>query len=89
MAYTRSIMITYFGEPFDKLGSHYSANVEDFEFAMMFTALTERLLTEGRLKSHPVKLCEGGLQGVLEGVKLMMNEKVSGIKLVYRVADTP
>lgn len=89
VAYTSSVMMTSLGESFDKFGRHYPANTEDFEFTINFTALAERLLAEGKLKSHPVELCRGGLLGILEGVKLMTDGKVSGIKLVYRVADTP
>ncbi len=81
--------MTFLGESFDKFGKHMPASLEDFEFAKMFTGLTERLLAEGKLKPHPVKLCEGGLQGVLDGTKLMLEGKVTGVKLVYRVADTP
>ncbi|KAF7585700.1 hypothetical protein BBP40_010261 [Aspergillus hancockii] len=86
---TRSIMMTFRGEPFDLYGQHFPANAEDFEFATMFAQLTETLLAENKLKPHPVRVCEGGLQGVLNGVEVMQQGNVSGVKLVYRVADTP
>lgn len=88
VACTRSIMMTFRGEPFDLYGKHFPANAEDFEFAKMFTQLTETLLAENKLKPHPVRICEGGLQGVLNGVGLMQQGNVSGTKLVYRVADS-
>ncbi|GAB1196353.1 hypothetical protein APSETT444_005622 [Aspergillus pseudonomiae] len=89
VARTRSIMMTFRGEPFDLYGKHFPASAEDFEFAKMFTQLTETLLAENRLKPHPVRIGEGGLQGVLEGVELVQQGNVSGVKLVYRVGDTP
>jgi hypothetical protein len=49
----------FLGESFDLFGRHFPASTEDFEFAKMFTGLTEQLLAEGRLKPYPVRLCEG------------------------------
>lgn len=69
-------------------GKHFPENPENFKFARLFTGLAEQLLADGKLKPHPVKLCEGGFQGVLEGLKVVRDGKVSGEKLVYRVADT-
>ncbi|KAB8210546.1 chaperonin 10-like protein [Aspergillus parasiticus] len=89
VACTWSIMMTFRGEPFDLYGKHFPASAEDFEFAKMFTQLTETLLAENKLKPHPIRICEGGLQGVLDGVGLVQQGNVSGVKLVYRVADTP
>ncbi|GMG05585.1 unnamed protein product [Aspergillus oryzae] len=89
VACTRSIMMTFRGEPFDLYGKHFPPSAEDFEFAKMFTQLTETLLAENKLRPHPIRVCEGGLQGVLDGVGLVQQGNVSGVKLVYRVADTP
>jgi hypothetical protein len=36
-----------------------------------------------------VKLMGGGLEAVSEGIKYMMDGKVSGEKLTYRIVDTP
>lgn len=90
VVYTNSFLMMFLGEAFDKFGMHVDARPEDFEFAKRFAGLTEELLAEGKLKPHRVKVCEGGLQGVLdEGLDLMNGGKVSGFKLVYRLADTP
>ena len=88
VAYTSSFLMTFLGESFDKFGKHMPACKENFEFAKKFTGLTERLLTEGKLKPHPPRICEGGLHGILVGVNLMSEGKVRGEKLVFRVADT-
>jgi NADPH:quinone reductase-like Zn-dependent oxidoreductase len=78
------------GEPF-KMGPEGDLNAarpEDFEFGAKFWTVAEELLAQGKLK--PVKLTVGlgGLNGVLEGMQLMREGKVSGTKLVYRIADT-
>lgn len=43
----------------------------------------ERLLHEGSIRPHRVKVGEGGLHGVLEGIETMREKGVSGFKLVY------
>lgn len=85
---TSTILMTFLGEDFDLFGKHFLASQKDFEFAKKFTELTGRLLAENKLKPHPTRLGERGLEGALDGVKLMNEGKVSGEKLVYRVADT-
>lgn len=85
-----SVLVTFAGEPFDKFGKHYPASKENFEFAKMFTSLVEDLIRNGLVKSHPVRVIDRGLVGMLEeGVALMDQGKVSGFKVVARVADTP
>ncbi|GAD93021.1 alcohol dehydrogenase, putative [Paecilomyces variotii No. 5] len=85
---TDSILMTFLGEPIDLFGKHFPANAAHFEFAKRFTELTEWLLKEGKLKAHPVIVGEGGLRGILGGLKLIRDGKISGVKLVYRVAET-
>ncbi|KAF2432067.1 zinc-binding oxidoreductase alcohol dehydrogenase [Tothia fuscella] len=84
-----TMMYTIFGEKFQKGGRVWEASQEDFEFAKKFYGITESLLRDGRLKTHPEKVGEGGLEGVLKGLQWMKEGNVSGEKLVYRVADTP
>lgn len=86
---TSSILLKFRGESFDLFGKHYEASEQEFEFAKKFTSLTENLLAEGRLIPHPVKLGDSGLLGILEGLAVMRDGKVSGEKLVYNIADTP
>lgn len=80
---------TIFNEPFTKGGKDFPAVQEDFEFAKKFSGITEKLLAEGKLKTHPEQVGAEGLAGALRGLEDMKNDKVSGKKLVYRVADTP
>lgn len=47
-----------------------------------------RLIGEGMVVPHPVRVGEGGLGGVVTGVTDVGTGKVSGVKLVYRVKET-
>ncbi|QGA21042.1 hypothetical protein EYB26_008752 [Talaromyces marneffei] len=85
-----TLMYTVFGEAFKfGKGAELPAIPEDFEYTKKFIALTEKLLAEGKLKAHRVKLGADGLKGVLKGLNDMKAGKVSGEKLVYRVEETP
>ncbi|MCJ1327383.1 hypothetical protein MMC10_004052 [Thelotrema lepadinum] len=46
-------------------------------------------LQEGWLKPHPVEVVKGGLHGVEQGLHDLKNGKNSGLKYVFRIADTP
>ncbi|RMZ76257.1 hypothetical protein DV737_g4876, partial [Chaetothyriales sp. CBS 132003] len=84
-----TFMYTIFNEPYSKGGLDTPAIPEDFEFATKFIDITERLIKDGKLKTHPEKIGPNGLQGALDGLKDMQQDKVSGQKLVYRVDETP
>lgn len=86
---TSTFMYTIFNEPFHKGKNEFPAVKEDFEFAKMFMEITENLLKEGKLKTHPEKVGKDGLEGALRGMEDMKADKVSGQKLVYKVAETP
>lgn len=86
---TSTFMYTIFNDPFVKAGKETPAVPEDFEFAKKFFDITEKLLAEGKLKTHPEKVGEKGLEGALRGLQNMKDGKVSGQKLVYRVRETP
>ncbi|KAE8150947.1 chaperonin 10-like protein [Aspergillus avenaceus] len=80
---------TVFGETFQKGARDWPAQPQDLEFGEMFWNLAETLIAEGKIKPHPAKVGAHGFQGVLGGLELMKEDKVSGEKLVYNVADTP
>ena len=69
-------------------GPEIPARREDFVFAGAFGGLVERLLGEGRLVVHRPRVREGGLRGVLGGLQELREGKISGEKLVYRIAET-
>jgi hypothetical protein len=61
------------------------AKPDDYEFGEMFFRLAEELLSARKFKPHRATVGKEGLNGVLEGLQLMREGKVSGTKLVYRV----
>ncbi|EXJ71194.1 uncharacterized protein A1O5_06188 [Cladophialophora psammophila CBS 110553] len=85
---TTTVMYTVFGNFFKFGDQDMSASQEDFKFGRMFYELTEKLLTEGKLKNHPEQVMPGGLDGVREGFEMQKAGKIKGAKLVYRLADT-
>ena len=76
---------TITGEAFELEGVTWPAVPEDFELGKKFFTLTETLLEQGLIKTHPASVREGGLAGILDGMQQMKEGKVSGVKLVYRV----
>lgn len=83
-----TVAYTAFGKGFKFGDRDIPASSVDREFADNFYATVERLLGEGKLRAHPPRVCLGGLNGVLEGLRLMKEGKISGEKLVYNVAET-
>jgi hypothetical protein len=69
-------------EPFNKDGDPAAR-----EFAVGWFATAQRLLNEGKLKPHPIRVMEGGLQDVTEGLELLKKKQVSGQKLIYSLAQ--
>ena len=55
-------------------------------FGVEYFRTVQRLLDEGRVRPHPVRVMEGGLEGVQGGLDLLKAGKVSGCKLVCSVA---
>ena len=58
---------TTFGEAFPKFGMDFPAIKEHFDFGKMFWELNARLLAEGKIKTHPVTLRNGGFAGIPAG----------------------
>lgn len=82
---TLTVAYTAFGEAF-KFGSHDIPAVKaDFDFGVTFARLTNELLAEGKLKVHPPDVRPGGLDGILDGLQDLKENKVSGSKLVYQI----
>lgn len=81
-----TLAYTILGEAFE-FGSirNFDAQPQDFEFAVKWWALAEKLIAEKKVKPHPTKIGSGGLKGVLEGLEELKSGKVSGVKLCYRI----
>lgn len=74
------------GESF-KMGPHnFEAKPQDYEFGTKFFRLAAELLREGKFKVHRPEVREGGLEGVIQGMDDLRQGKVSGKKIVYKVA---
>jgi hypothetical protein len=54
-----------------------------------FSELSTKLLASSQISVHPPKVGKDGLKGVLQGMDDLKDGRVSGIKLVYNVSETP
>lgn len=72
-----------------KDGPIFPPDHASFRYAKDFLTMANQLLADGRIKVHPQHVGKDGLVGVLDGLDMMRQGKVSGTKLVYRVAETP
>ncbi|XWW93411.1 hypothetical protein V2A60_001344 [Cordyceps javanica] len=61
------------------------ANEERHQAGRKWCMEMGRLLAEGKIKSHPIKVLEGGWQSIIDGLKLLRKGEVSGTKLVVRL----
>ncbi|UJR32645.1 hypothetical protein I4U23_020105 [Adineta vaga] len=85
----RVLMYTIFGIERLLFGQYYPAKREDREFAEKFYKLmTDYLLPKGLLKANRVTKMPGGLNGIEDGFKRMMENRVQAEKLVYTLAET-
>jgi NADPH:quinone reductase-like Zn-dependent oxidoreductase len=85
----RILMYTIFGRELHFFGHDYKAKREDKEFAeKYYKLLSDVLLPNGLLKPNKVTNIPGGLNGVEDGFKRMMENKVAAEKLVYTMAET-
>jgi NADPH:quinone reductase-like Zn-dependent oxidoreductase len=79
-----TVYYTVFGEPW-AFGAKQEAIPADYEFGKMFWELSRDLLVQGKIK--PIKVdvnrAGSGLEGVLQGMNLLKEGKVSASKLVY------
>lgn len=72
-----------FGEDVPLSGSYERpADPAKLALVVKYFAVFQKLLDQGKLVAHPVQKVEGGLAGVLEGLKLLKSGSVSGRKLV-------
>ncbi|CZR61994.1 related to zinc-binding oxidoreductase ToxD [Phialocephala subalpina] len=78
---------TMSGEAFEIEGEKWDAVPEDYELGKKFISFSEKLLEEGVVRGHPVRMLEGGLEGILGGMEELKQGRVSGVKLVARVGE--
>jgi NADPH:quinone reductase-like Zn-dependent oxidoreductase len=56
------------------------------ELSVSLFAKVQQLLNQDKLRSHPVRVEDGGLPGLLNGVEILRKGGISGQKLVYPLA---
>lgn len=69
------------GAPFQREG-----NPAMREFALKWFTTAQRLLDHGLLRTHPLRLMNGSLPGILDGMELLRKKLISGQKLVFRIS---
>ncbi|WFD31184.1 hypothetical protein MSPP1_002218 [Malassezia sp. CBS 17886] len=85
------LLYTTSGREINTLGAHFDEAYcqEDMRYLGEITSgkkgILHHLLATRLLKLNPAKLMPDGLEGVLKGLDLLRQNKVSGEKLVYRV----
>lgn len=83
------LMYSIYGYEIHAFRKVFEAKPQDKRFAEMFyKLLSDVLLPQCLLKPNRVTLIPGGLNGVEEGFKRMMENKVAAEKLVYAIAET-
>ncbi|CAF1377767.1 unnamed protein product [Adineta steineri] len=83
------LMYTIFGHEINAFRQVYKARAEDKRFAETFyKLLSDYLLPNDLLKPNKVTKISGGLNGVENGFKRMMENKVACEKFVYTMAET-
>lgn len=83
----RTVGYSFLGEEWEQFGVLNPASKEDFEYSKGFAILSERLLAQGRLRPHPVKVMEGGLEAIAVAMEDLRAKRVSGKKLVFRLRE--
>lgn len=87
--FTFSLAYTAQGEAIDIMGMFQLPALPDHsDFAVKWLEVVERLYARGRISMHRAEVRDGGLEGLLDGLDDLRNGRVSGVKLVYRVADS-
>lgn len=57
------------------------------DFASAFCKQLTKWLQEGKYAAHPYKIIDGGLNGVLKGLQLLKDNKVSASKCIFKIAE--
>lgn len=69
-------------EPF-----YSEADPEMLQHSHPFYVTMEKYFLEGKLRTHPTKVMQGGFPAILEGVGMLRRKEISGQKLVFPIAQ--
>jgi hypothetical protein len=67
-------------EPF-----YSEAEPEVLKYSHPFYVTMEKYFLEGKLRTHPIKVMQGGFPAILDGVGMLRRKEVSGQKLVFPI----
>ena len=82
-----TLVYTALGRAFTfRAGSQFPVSEEDRAHMAAFLKKVPQLVKDGAVKPLPIKLWEGGLAAVPDGLQYMREGKVSAEKIVYRVS---
>ncbi|TBU65354.1 GroES-like protein [Dichomitus squalens] len=73
------------GFPWPINNHHFDVSHEDTAHMVAFLEKVSQLVKDGGVKSLPVKLWEGGLPAIPDGLQYMREGKVSAQKIVYKI----
>ncbi len=81
-----TLLYTVLGREFDYgPGADYPVAPEDRAHMVQFLKKVPKFIEEGSIKPLKVRLWEGGLNAIPEGLQYMREGKVSAEKIVYRI----
>jgi NADPH:quinone reductase-like Zn-dependent oxidoreductase len=87
VVFSMSLGYTAPGESFAIRGAEFPARPEDYEFAKKWMPFAGELIAQRKIKPHRAEVREGGFEAIPSGLEDMKNGKISGVKVVYRVAE--
>ena len=76
------------GEEYIFEGERFPARPDALAYAKEFMRIAEKLWAQGKWRPHPLRLEKGGLNGVIDGLRILREGRYSAEKLVYRVNET-
>ena len=84
--YLATIIYTALGRDFVFRGGHvFARSEEDVSHMIAFLEKVPKLVQDGVVKPLPVKVWEGGLNAISDGLQWMREGNVSAQKIVYHV----
>jgi NADPH:quinone reductase-like Zn-dependent oxidoreductase len=63
------------------------ANPELREFGVGWYQIVQQLIDQGKIRPHPIRVYPGRWEGILEGLELLRNRKISAQKLVVLIEE--
>lgn len=81
-----TVVYTALGRAFNYGPAHRPAVPEDRAHMVQFLRKVPELVRSGKVKPNPVKLWEGGLESINDGLQYMIDGKNSAEKIVYRLS---